>query len=183
MTRSSQLKTALRKHLFVTFTRPFEEGRVNGYVVDISPRFVLVAVVEDGCRFNGFQCFRLSDVHELEVPGKYAAFAEAALRKRRVRRPRKPPVSVASIEDILKSAARAFPLVTIHRERVKPDVCQIGRIVDIHNGRVSLLQINPDATWDGKPETYRITDITRIDFGGDYEQALHLVGGVPTDRN
>jgi len=44
---------------------------------------------------------------------------------------------------------------------------------------VSLLEIGPDAVWDDKPETYRLSEITRVDFGGDYEGALHLVGGSP----
>ncbi|HEX7424334.1 MAG TPA: hypothetical protein VF311_10690 [Terriglobales bacterium] len=35
----------------------------------------------------------------------------------------------------------------------------------------------PDACWDDKPETYRLREITRVDFGGDYEEALRLVGG------
>jgi hypothetical protein len=44
---------------------------------------------------------------------------------------------------------------------------------------VSLLEIGPDAAWDNESETYRLSEITRVDFGGDYEEALHLVGGSP----
>jgi hypothetical protein len=44
---------------------------------------------------------------------------------------------------------------------------------------VSLLEIGPDAKWEDKPKEYRVTEITRVNFGGDYENALHLVGGVP----
>ena len=73
--------------------------------------------------------------------------------------------------------ARAFPLVTIHREKVEPDICEIGRVVQVRDGRVSLLEINPDATWNAEPKQYRLRDITRVDFGGDYEEALGLVGG------
>ncbi len=104
---------------------------------------------------------------------------EAALRKRGERRPRKPRVSVASIEDLLLSAGRAFPLVTIHREQVDPDVCWIGRVLGVNRGRVSLLKIDPDAKWEDAPTEYRLSEITRVDFGGDYEGALHLVGGDP----
>src|SRR5262245_14592326 len=116
MAHSSRLTAALHNRLLVKFTRPFEDGSVKGYVLDIGPQFLLMAIVEACTRFNGFQCLRLSDVRELEVPDRYAAFAEAALKKRRVRMPRKPAVSVASIQDLLISASRAFPLVTIHRE-------------------------------------------------------------------
>jgi hypothetical protein len=71
-------------------------------------------------------------------------------------------------------------LVTIHREEVDPVVCWIGREQCVNRARVSLLEIAPDAIWEDKPEEYRIKEITRVNFGGDYENALHLVGGEPT---
>src|ERR1017187_163903 len=177
--RRSQLASARRDKVIVRFTRPLERGSVHGYVIDIGPEFFLVALVSDAIRFNGFQCFRLLDVRRLQVPGKYAAFAEAALKKRGERIPKKPHVLVTSLPRLLLTASRAFPLITIHREKVDPGVRQIGRVVEVMDGRVSLLEIGPDAAWDDKPESYRLSEITRVDFGGDYEEALHLVGGLP----
>jgi len=81
----------------------------------------------------------------------------------------------------LRSAGRAFPLVAIHREKVDPDVCHIGRVVNIKRGRVVLLEIRPDATWEDGPSEYRLNEITRVNFGGDYENALHIVGGDAAD--
>jgi len=69
--------------------------------------------------------------------------------------------------------------VTVHREAIDPDVCWIGRILGVERGRVSVLEITPDATWEEKPESFGLSEITRVSFGGDYETALHLVGGDP----
>ncbi len=80
---------------------------------------------------------------------------------------------------MLLSAGRSFPLVTVHREAIDPEVCWIGRILGVERSRVSLLEITPDATWEEKPECFRLSEITRVNFGGDYETALHLVGGDP----
>ena len=182
MRQSPRLRAARRDRLLVQFTRPFESGSVNGYILGVGPRFCLVAIVEEASRFNGFQCFRLSDVRELQVPHKYAAFAEAVLKRRGKRIPRTPRVSLASIKALLISASRRFPLVTIHRERIDPDVCEIGRVLHVRNGRVSLLEINPDASWDYEPTEYRLADITRVDFGGEYEDSLHLIGGAPSNH-
>jgi hypothetical protein len=169
------------RHL-VRFSRRFEETPVRGYVFDVGSKFFLLAVVSDRLWFDGFECLRIADVRDIE-PDQLAAFAEAALKVRGERMPRKPRVNLASIEDLLLSASRAFPLVTIHREAVDPDVCNIGRVVAIDRGRVSLLEINPDATWDAAPSQYRASEITRVNFGGDYEEALHLVGGRPRPSN
>jgi hypothetical protein len=174
---SSKLAVALADKLLVKFTRPFEPDSIKGYVLDIGPRFFLMAIVGDRIRFDGFSCIRLSDVRELQAPHDYAAFAEAALRKRGERMPKKPRISVASLEELLLSAGRAFELVTIHREQVNPEVRVIGRVVGVDKGRVKLLQIGPDANWDDEPKVYRLKEITRVDFGGDYENALRLVGG------
>jgi hypothetical protein len=47
---------------------------------------------------------------------------------------------------------------------------------------VSLLEINPDAIWDDNPTEFKLSEITRVNFGGDYENALFLVGGDPTNK-
>jgi hypothetical protein len=175
----NQLAKALRDRLLVRFARPLEPGTVNGYVLDIGPQFFLLALVSDGLRMNGFQCFRLSDVRKLRVPDKYAVFHEAVLKKRGERFPKKPRVSVSSLAELLLTANRAFPLVTIHREKADPSACWIGRVTDVRNGRVTLREIGPDARWDDQLGTYKLSEITRVDFGGDYENALYLVGGAP----
>jgi hypothetical protein len=172
----SQLTLARRKKLLVRFATAWEPGTAIGYVLDIGPQFFLVALVSEGIRLNGFQCFRLSDVRKLQMPDKYARFHEAVLKKRGQRIPKKPSVVVSSLAELLLTANRAFPLVTIHREKVDADACWIGRVVDVRQGRVTLLEIGPGAIWEDDLETYRLSEITRVDFGGDYEDALQLIG-------
>lgn len=168
----------MHEQCFVRISRRFEDFDARGYVLDVGPRFFLLALVNDRLWFDGFECFRIADVKSLK-PDPYTAFAQAALKKRGERKPKKPRVSVENLEDLLLSANRSFPLVTIHREQVDPDVCHIGRVVGIARGRVTLLEIKPNATWEASPRGYRLNEITRVDFGGDYEDALHIVGGDP----
>ena len=175
--KKSQLSLALRNQLLVRFASVLDRGTVNGYVLDIGPQFFLIALVSDGIRPNGFQCYRLSDIRKLQVPDKYARFHEAVLKRRGIRFPKKPPVVVSSLAELLITANRAFPLVTIHREKIASDTCSIGRVVDLGSNRVTLLEIGPDASWDDTLQTYGLSEITRVDFGGDYENALQLIGG------
>jgi hypothetical protein len=126
-----------------------------GYVLAVGPRFFLLALVDENIRFNGFQCLRLQDVRNLEVPAKYAPFIEAALKLRGEKRPRIPAVVVDSIQELLRTANRAFAVITIHRETVAPDVCHIGGVVAVSDSEVSLLEIGPDACWDDDALSYR----------------------------
>jgi hypothetical protein len=180
--RRTERLTLAGKNVLVQFTRTVEEGSVMGYVLAVGPQFFLLALVDENIRFNGFQCLRLQDVRNLEVPAKYAPFIEAALKLRGERRPRIPAVVVDSIQELLRTANRAFPVITIHRETVAPDACHIGRVVAVSDSEVSLLEIGPDACWDDDALSYRTREITRVDFGGDYEEALTLVGGLNANR-
>jgi hypothetical protein len=176
---SSLLVAALEKHRLVRISRRFESSPIRGYVMAVGSQFFLLALVSDRLWFDGFECFRITDVLGVEAD-PYESFAEAALKKRGQRRPRKSKIDVKSVESILLTASEAFPLVTIHMERKAPDVCYIGRVSDIKKGRVSLLEINPHAKWETEPNHFPLNKITRVSFGGDYEGALHLVAGDAT---
>ncbi len=179
MRNLSKIQEVLRtKGLFRFKRRRIEDASFRGYCLDIGPRFFLLANVSDRIWFDGFECLRLGDLSAVE-PDPYSEFTESALRKRRERLPAKPDVSVATLEELVQSAGRVFPLVTIHRETVDPDVCWIGRIVSVEKGRLSLLEISPNAIWEENPSTFLLKEITRVGFGGDYEKALHLVGKGP----
>jgi hypothetical protein len=178
----SQITSATSNRTFVRFLSKFERLPVRGYILDSGPKFFIVSVVSDRFRFDGFECFRVDDVRDL-LPDSHSELAEAALRIRGRKTPAKPHISLSSIEDLLLTASREFPLVTIHREQVDAAMCSIGRVQGIDKGRVSLLEISPDAKWDDKPEIYRLNQVTRVGFGGDYEDALYLVGGEPDLAN
>jgi hypothetical protein len=179
--KKSQLAFALLNKLLVRFASVLERGTITGYVLDIGPQFFLIALISDDVRPNGFQCYRLSDIRKLR-PDKYARFHETVLKKRGLRLPKKPPIDVSSLAKLLLSANHAFPLVTIHREKAKPGTCEIGRVVEVKKGRITLLEIGPDAAWDDRLETYRLSEITRLDFGGGYEEALYLIGASKYER-
>lgn len=166
----------MREHRFVRFTRIFEQGFARGYILDVGPRFFLMALQGDEIRFDGFACFRFKDVRNLEID-PFAAFSEAALKKLKVPTPKKPEVVLGTIEDLMLSANRSFPVITIHREGVVPDACWIGRVEAISRGHVSLLEIAPNAKWDRRPTQHKLSAITAVEFGGEYERALVLVGG------
>lgn len=172
------LGEALRRRWLVRLHRRFEDGPVQGYILDVGPKFFVMALVSDRLRLDGFECFRVDDLTKLG-PDPHSAFAEAALGKRGLVPDWTPPVSVASTRQLVVSAGQAFPLVSLHREQSDPGVCHIGRVVHVDDLRVALLEIDADAEWDEEPTVYKLNELTRVSFGGDYEDALAAVGGEP----
>lgn len=162
----------------VRIKRRLEESPLHGYVLAAGARHVLVAVVSDRIRYDGFSCLRRVDLKSIK-DDPHADFVEEALRRRGAQRPTTPALSLESTRTILESASILFPLVTIHREKADPDVCHVGKVVATNRGRVKLLEIDPHARWHESATSLALKGITRIDFAGDYEDALSLVGGPP----
>jgi len=174
-----KLKEAYFNAIVLRFSNPYDDGWTHGYVLDIGPQFFLLGLIDDNIEFNGFQCPLISDLRQLKVPDPHEDFIVAALRKRRERIERKPDIDLSSLSSLLKSASKLFPLITVLRERIKPDECVIGRVLEVSEKSFLLHTIDPDAVWEEKPTRFRLSDVTRVDFGGGYEEALHLVGGNP----
>jgi hypothetical protein len=178
-TPNTKLNEADSNAIVLRFSNPYDEGWTHGYVLDIGPQFFLFGLIDDNIKFNGSQCLLISDLRKVKVPDPHEDFIVAALRKRREIIEKKPDIDLSSLPALLKSASALFPLVSILRERIKPDECVIGRVLDISEKSFLLHTIDPDAGWEEKPTRFRLSDITRVDFGGGYEEALHLVGGNP----
>ena len=175
---AATLSAAMAERRLVRLTTRFDRWGVCGYVVGMGPGFVMVAIVSDRIWFDGFECFRRPDIVAVE-DDPYAEFHETALARRGETLPDAPPVSLASIEELLTTAARAFPLVTIHIEEIDPDVCYIGRVCEIAGGELVMRDVTPAAKWATELDRYATVDITRVAFGGGYEDALALVANEP----
>ncbi|MBG0817260.1 hypothetical protein [Planomonospora sp. ID82291] len=94
-----------------------------------------------------------------------------------------PDVDPDSTARLIETMAEAFPLLGLTFEEIDPDALFIGRARGIASKKkVRLQQIDSRAAWDGLCTMHRIGDITRLDAGDGYLEALHLVGGDPRDR-
>ncbi len=172
-TRFAHLTDVMKKRQLIRFGTRFDSYTIKAYVQDIGPQFFLAAIVNDDIRLNGFTCFRLTDIRKIS-PEPYANFIEQVLKKRRQKIPAIPHIDLSSVSGLLTSANQAYPLIAVHQQKLDPDICQIGRIVNVHRHHVSLLRIQPGAVWNDTADSYKLSDITRLDFGGGYEDALYL---------
>ena len=94
-----------------------------------------------------------------------------------------PPVGAAvgldTLPELVMTAAEVAPLVSLFIEEDDPEVCLIGRPVGVSRRSIHLQEIDPEARWDQRPTTWTLTSVTRVDFGGRYEEGLTLVGVPP----
>jgi hypothetical protein len=164
-------------HLLRIYRAEIENGWSTGYVVGIGPVFFALQLVDNACRFDGYLCLRYADVTGCETD-PHADFITKALAARGLTRSDAPAIDLSSLETLLHSAGAAFPLVTIHIEDVDEEVCYIGRVAKVTAKQLILHEVDPDGSWETSPSHYNLGDVTRVDFGGAYEEALWLIAAL-----
>jgi hypothetical protein len=89
-------------------------------------------------------------------------------------------VGLDTIEGLLTSLGSKYPLLIIHVEKLDPEVCYVGKFVSASKRSLRLLEINPNATRDEKSTKWPLNEITRVEVGSRYAQALLAIGGEPS---
>lgn len=174
-----KLRDAMNERRIVRIYRPSleedAEDGIDGFIVSMNDEFVVLHVVSGEIVLDGFYAMPIRNIERLSTRFSSQEFQERAVA---LRRQKPKAVTFLKLDDwrsILVSANRKFPLVTIFRERYRPEACWIGKIESVRPSTFLLKYINPDATWKEKPRSYRYSDLTLVGFGGGYEAALWMV--------
>jgi hypothetical protein len=152
--------------------------RLDGFVVAIGPKWIVLHTLDHGMFLNGYSAIRLGDIKRVKVEAD-DSFPAKALRVRAEERLVPEGVDLGSTQSVISTAAGLFGLVTLNYEKDDPTVCFIGAVKKVSDKSVRLFEITPDAAWHEDTTKWPLNNITRIDFGGRYEDALLAVGGEP----
>src|ERR1035441_9335989 len=109
------------------FDRPIDRYLLLGFALTWTANLTLIQIVDDQqYQLNGYAVFRNSDVKRWrEITNDKFGAKAAVLHKLRPEAPA--GVIITSMKEALSSAGQAFPLVTIHRERIERRVCYVDR--------------------------------------------------------
>jgi hypothetical protein len=152
----------------------------EGFVVAVNRRWFLLATLSDRITLDGWSALRVKDVQAVTVYPEEDCFEVKALQARGQWPPSTAEaLDMAELPDLLRSAPAVAPLLGVFREFERPDVCWIGAPLDVSDSVLSLLEVNVAGGWARKPRRFDLDDITRVDLGGGYEEALALVAGPP----
>ena len=166
--RDGQLSVGLRRWI------P-DSDRVDGYIVALGQKWVALADL-DGVSLDGWCILRLKDIQAVFVD------SDSISTKVLLARDQWPPQAVDSLNlddavGALSSAAAPAPLISVFVEFDRPDIMWLGAVTAIKSGQVLLLEVSTLGEWHRKPRVIDLEDVTRIEFGGSYEEGLALVAG------
>lgn len=168
----SIFKKAKLRYLLEIKRRLKDAGTTIGFVVDFSDSLVMFHTLDmDTFRLNGYTVIREEDISQYRVFNKAEYWQVRAVRHFHLKPMRPTGVSVTSLPELLKSAAEQYALITLHPEKIKPDVCFIGSLYTMKEHTVTIEDLNCNGEWTGH-RRLRLSDVTRVDFGGGYEDAL-----------
>jgi hypothetical protein len=175
-----KLQAAREDRSLVRVERRIDPHPLQGYVVQVGGPWVVLAQLDDAITVDGFVAVRLADITRVR-PAPNASFVRRALK---LRGEWPPPRSPATLDlrrrrDLIRSIHAVSPVIAIFIERCDPEVCFIGVPTGFRGNKLLLTEITTRAKWWGEPTAWKLGRITRIDWGGRYEQALYDVAGPP----
>jgi hypothetical protein len=170
----SVLERNCGKHLFEARSVIKGAGCTRGFIVDFSDDLILFHVLgADTFRLNGYTVIRSDNVKDYRSFDRRAFWENRAVCHFKLKPVRPAGILLMSIPALLTSASKRYPLVTIHREKTRPEVCHIGALFSMTEATFTMDDLDCNAKWTG-PRRLKFSDVTRIDFGGGYEEALAL---------
>ena len=178
-----ELNVLKEKRQMVRFVRKRKRRleKVEGFIGSVSEKFVFIHVLEPSIHLDGYTVIPIRDIKYFKLKDEYNSFAQRALALRGHEPTFRTDIDLTSFPNLLTSANKAFPLITIHIERIDPDICFIGRIEKLRRKSVTLRKVDPAAEWIGTRD-FDFKDITRVDFGGGYEGALWIVASCEDEK-
>lgn len=175
-----RLEHAQAAHLLVHVRRWIPHAdRLEGFVVGIGADWVALQRLSDRITFDGWYLIRRKDIQAVSIDPEPDSFEVRALQARDMWPPSAPEVNLEDAVGAITSSAGLATMVSVFDEFDRPDVCWIGALVSVDADRLRLLEVNAHGGWARKPRAFDPADVTRLDFGGGYEEALLLVAGPP----
>lgn len=154
----------------------WKADHLEGFVVAVDQEWAVLNLIYD-VGLNGWSAIRLDTIRDVERQ-RAEAFITRALAWAG-EGPEAVDLDTSSVDQLVRSAATRFPLITIYTEATDLSVCAIGRPQRIDCRQLTFLDISSAAVWATQTRALHLDEVTRIDVGARYETALHHLGGYP----
>jgi hypothetical protein len=160
----------------VEVTRDVEdEIPYQGFLVVESDHLVVLHRVSDRFDLDGYCAFRREDIRAIHVSFEKVELLRRALRIKDLQPITPMGLDATSMRSLMETAQAAFGLVVVARERIHLDEVEVGTIRMTSDDTYVLRFMNVNAEWENDDRPFRYRDVTRLEFGGEYEQTLLAV--------
>jgi hypothetical protein len=150
-----------------------DEFDILGFVVGLSDDLLLLQVIDGNTLFfSGYSVIRLRDITSWRFDN---TFVDRSLRLLD-RIPVVPDaIQLADWPSLISSAKRRSPLIMIEMEKKVPGKLWVGRVARQTKRSVAMIDVDPDGHWAPRQTKSPYSDITRVQFGDAYSEALAML--------
>lgn len=168
-----RLEDSLGGNRIVTVVRDaFEISMTDGFVIALTEDWVVLHAFDDGVYLDAIVMMRLRDVsrvwfrdddayHHRAVAGLGLPIATFVCE------------SSVNATSLLASASRQADIIAIHLETLDQEPLVIGRLIKSRNKSFEMHYVGRDGLWAKETERWKYRDLTRIEMGGRYLNALN----------
>jgi len=149
------------------------------FVIEVDRDLAVLLMLDEGFHIDGLRALRPGDIAECASPHPLTQFVEEVLAERGEDEIELPALSIESLVTLLETASLHVPLLGIYRDEVDPGRVRMGRMLEVDEETLTLLEIDEQAQWMDEPTAIPIGEITRVDMGGARLEAYYLVSGEP----
>lgn len=174
-----QIDNAVQQRDYLQLKRAdldYEDTYIDGIPLFREEGLLLVKFIHDDLvLFNGYSLILIHDVTELTVNPELSSFRLRALELKG----QKPEFNEAKLKfksffDCFKFFEDTGFMPVIYREKLDNSMVNIGQVLGIQPDKIVLKEIGTEGAWEAETELL-LSDVTRVDFGGEYEKALTLI--------
>lgn len=152
---------------------------VEGFVSAVGELWVLLALQSEAGQLDGWTAVRIDDVQRVKL---HRSADRVEVRSLQLHGqwplPSPPSLDLDVTAALVRGAGAAAPLICVHTEFDRTDVFWVGRVKTVSQDELTLQEVQPDASWDLRPSTGDLQDLTRIDVGRAYADLLHRLAGA-----
>ena len=177
---TQSLTEVIKEQQLISFDfEPLNNLHTWGFVLDCNETFTLLNMFDrDIYDLDGYTVFFNEDVSEYWTYTTTENYLETKYIKFKNIKPQpQPKISLKSLSDLLISISQNFSTMKIYRDNLSENGTVIGKLVEVKENTFKLLAIRTDGIWKEQPSRFRLSDVTRIDFGTKYEDVLLSVAG------
>ena len=154
-----------------------EVDDIRGFILGTSAKLVLIGVVGDDIRDDGYTIIELDDVTFLRWGTDQLLAWERVLPRPDGDAEVAADLDLSTWWGAIESARSKAPLITFRRERFNSSACYISDGFRTSDDSIIGRQVSTDGQRNGS-FALRSDDLTRVDFGGRYEGGLGRILGA-----
>ncbi len=169
-TKSENLREALDTQSLVR-VHTFGAEALPGRIIDVNDQLVLMEIVDEGVRYDGYVAVSLDAIWKLDIPYEWHEFVQAALDHRGIK-PKPLNVPIDSWQSLIEATRIVQPIYRFTAPDIFYADSMYGYVVDIDRQHVRFRPIDMDGVWHEYDQILALSKLIRLDFGGDLETML-----------